>query len=119
MTAERVRRRIQANSTVVADGLEKLQADMLDLFNSQLDKYRHEMLARDDTHIAMLSSLVREIGALKEGVIGLSQQLSEYEAIIPPVERRRAVAMIADHEQRIQDLEWGLREQAAAAPDGG
>jgi hypothetical protein len=110
MTTERVRRRIQANSTVVADGLEKLQSDILDLFNSQLDKYRHEMLERDDTHIAMLSSLVNEIGALKQGVIGLSQQISEYEAIIPPSERKRAVAMIADHEERLQSLEWGPRD---------
>lgn len=107
MTTERVRRRIEANATTVADGLEKLQSDILELFNSQLDKYRADMHDRDDANTAMLKSLVGEVGALRAGITGLSQQLSEYEAIIPPDERRRVIVQVADHEQRLKDLEWG------------
>ena len=107
MTTDKVRRRIQTNSSNVADGLERLQADILELFNSQLDKYRLDMLGRDEATTSMLKSLVEEIGALKRGITGLSQQLSEYESILPPNERRKAVAQLADHEARITELERG------------
>lgn len=112
MTTERVRRRIAANATVVSDGLEKLQNDILELFNSQLDRYRNEMLTRDEEHVAMLKSFVDELGAMRAGITGLSQQLSEYEALVPPAERARAIAMIADHEERLKTLEWGERDDA-------
>lgn len=92
MTTDRVRKRIQTNSSNVADGLEKLQEDLFDLFNAHLDKFRDEMLARDEERLAMLKSLVHDMSALQAGIVGLSQQLSIYEA--------RAVGDMGDAERR-------------------
>lgn len=77
MTRERVRQRIQANSLNVADGLERLQGDLLELFNSQLDKFREEALKREEVYQAMLVDLARQLGELRAGIEGLSVQIAE------------------------------------------
>lgn len=77
MSKSTVRQRIQANSLNVADGLERLQDDLLELFNSHLDKFREEVFARDEETRAMVISLVHELSAVKEGIVGLSHQIAE------------------------------------------
>lgn len=88
---EVVRRRITANSLVIADGLEALQKDILALFSSELTKFQSGMLQRDDEHLAMLTSVVQElqklrssITSLESGLMGLSIQLSEHEVVYHP-----------------------------------
>ena len=100
MTTDRVQRRIASNALLVSDGLEKLQADILELFNSRLDQYRAEMLERDEVHVAMLTTLTYETQALREGIVGLSHQISEYEALALPAARMQAA-----HERRLEALE--------------
>lgn len=77
MTTDRVRKRIQTNSDNVADGLTRLQENVLELFNSRLDKYRDDMLKRDDEHVAMLKAFIDELGAVRAGLTGVSQSSSE------------------------------------------
>lgn len=109
---DRVRKRIEANSLMVADGLEKLQQGLLDLFNARLDQYRDQMLERDDRHLAMLQSLTDEVVGLRQeflafqsGLEGLSVQLAEYESVASVEERRAAMQMVHDHERRLSGLE--------------
>lgn len=82
--AERVRRRIQTNTQNMADGLERFQEELLELFNSQLDAFRAEALKRDEEQLAMITTLVQEIGALKQGITGLSHQFSDLLAALEP-----------------------------------
>lgn len=84
MSKDHVRQRIQANSLNVADGLEKLQEELLALFNSHLDKYREETLKREEVYKAMLVDLTRQVGELRRqgdetraGIEGLSVQIAE------------------------------------------
>lgn len=77
MSKTSVRQRIQTNSLNVADGLERLQDDLLELFNSHLDKFREEVFARDEETRAMVVSLVNELGVVKAGIQGLSVQIAD------------------------------------------
>lgn len=81
-----VRRRIQANTTNLADGFERLQEDLLSMFISELSKFQSTMLERDETNVSILKTFVEELGAVKTaitavnaGIHGLSLQLAEHE----------------------------------------
>ena len=111
---DKLRRRIQSNATFVADGLEKLQEDLLELFDSQLDKYRDEALEREDIAKAYLITMVNEIGQVKReltsltsGIRALAMQLSEYESIIPGDVRRLIAEQVKRHEIRLNKLDGG------------
>ena len=124
MTQDRVRKRMIANAENMAAGFDRFQEELFALFETTRAKDLNTFTAAQERLETMVAALAQAVAdsrieaahkreELLAGIAGLSQQLSEYEALVPPPERVRAIAMIADHEERLRDLEWGERDDGA------
>jgi len=82
-------------------------------------KSLHEMVAAVATQQAEGVKEARtQQGELLAGIHGLQQQLSEYEALIPPAERVKIAQMVYKHEVDLEAIRVRLAALEAAHGDG-
>lgn len=111
MTQHNVERAVVTGAEAVGSALEMFERRIIDRFNGILEAERSQWLDIRDMVAAVATTVAeqrlesaKERGAMIAGISGLSQQLSEYEALIPPAERIKIAEMVYRHEEEIKAL---------------
>lgn len=111
MTQHTVERAVVSSGEAVGAALENFERRLIDRFNSLLESERTQWLDVRD----MVAAVANELAAQRKesadqraemlaGIHGLQQQISEYEALIPPSERIKIAQMVYQHDAAIMDL---------------
>ena len=123
MAPHKVERAVISGAESVGMALENFERRLIDRFNGILEAERKRTLDVQDMVAAIAAQLSEFMSEIRAGIAGLSQQLSEYEAIIPPAERAAIAAMVYRHEEELTSHDEELdairaRLDALEARDG-
>lgn len=116
MTHHNVERAVVSSGEAVGTALENFERRLIDRFLAILEAERTQWLDVRDMVAAVATELTeiraessRQRGELLAGIQGLQQQLSEYEALVPPEERVHLAKMIYRHEEELIDIRARLK----------
>jgi hypothetical protein len=106
-----VERAVVTSGEAVGLALENFERRVLERFMALLDAERQQWIDVRDMIAAVATELAEQRketadkrGELLSGIYGLQQQISEYEALIPPAERVKIAAMVYRHDDELQAL---------------
>ncbi len=121
MTQRSVERAVVSSGEAVGTALENFERRIIERFNSLLEAERSQWLDVRDMVAAVANELAaqrtdsaQQRGEMLAGIHGLQQQLSEYEALVPPDERVKIATMVYRHEAELEAIRTRLAALEAA-----
>lgn len=111
MSNKDIERAVISGGEAVGLALENFERRVIDRFIGLLEAERKQWLDVRDMVAAVATELAdsrreaqQQRGEMLAGIQGVSQQFSEYEALLPPSERLKIAEMVYRHEDELKSL---------------